>query len=386
VERVAALLVACAACSPAQPVQAPRALSAAELLRATASEGFARADGPRAFEFPADHGPHPDFQNEWWYVTGHLADDAGARYGYQVTLFRRALRPAGPARTDSAWECDTLWMGHAALLEIGPARFHAAERFEREALGLAGAGGEPLCVRVADWTLTGRGADLFPLRVSAGDADFALELELELAKPLVLHGEDGWSQKSAAPGNASYYYSATRLATQGTLRVDGRALAVQGSSWLDREWSTSVLDEGQAGWDWFALQLDDGRELMLYHLRGRDGRPAPQSSGTLVERDGAARALALAEFELEVLERWTSPASGVQYPARWRLRLPSAGLDLELVPESADAELDLSLTYWEGPARVLDRARGGAPVGRAYVELVGYEALADKESEKSGGR
>ena len=198
-------------------------------------------------------------------------------------------------------------------------------------------------------------------------------------------GEDGWSQRGDAPGNASYYYSATRLATRGTLVLGGRALAVEGQSWLDREWSTSALDEGQTGWDWFALQLDDGRELMLYHLRGRDGRTSPLSSGTLVERDGGARRLELADFELEVLGRWTSPRSGVAYPARWRMRLPTAGLDLELVPAAADAELDLTLCYWEGPAVVLDRARGGAPAGRAYVELVGYDVPAPQESGKPGG-
>jgi predicted secreted hydrolase len=380
VERVAVLLALCAACAPAAPQAARPALSAAELLRATGAERFARADGPRAFEFPADHGAHPQFQNEWWYVTGHLVDGEGTRYGYQVTLFRRALRPAQAARTDSAWESDAIWMGHAALLEIEPGRFHAAERFEREALDLAGAGGDPLTVRVDDWSLSGQGADLFPLRVEAADASFAIELELSSEKPLVLHGQGGWSQRGSAPGNASYYYSATRLATRGTLVLGGRTLAVQGSSWLDREWSTSALDEGQTGWDWFALQLDDGRELMLYHLRGDDGRTAPQSSGTLVERDGSARPLALADFELEVLERWTSPESGVRYPSRWRLRLPSQGLEFELVPEAADAELDLSLCYWEGPALVLDRARGGLPAGRAYVELVGYDGTDPRSS------
>lgn len=387
VERVAALvLVGAAACAPERPASTDRPLSALELLAAGDSQGFERAERSRAFEFPADHGAHPGFQSEWWYVTGHLADDHGARYGYQVTLFRRALHPPGPARTDSAWECDALWMGHAALLEIAPARFHAAERFEREALGLAGAGGDPLSVRVADWSFEGRGADLFPLRLRAGDADFALALELALEKPLVLHGEGGLSRKGAAPGDASFYYSATRLSAQGTLRVGARELEVTGSSWLDREWSTSVLGEGQVGWDWFALQLDDGRELMAYQIRGSDGRPSPHGSGTLVERDGGSRALSSADFQVEVLGRWTSPASGVEYPARWRLRLPAHGLDFELVPSAADAELNLSLRYWEGPVEVRDAERGGVLVGRGYVELVGYGAATTPDSAKSGGR
>lgn len=263
-------------------------------------------------------------------------------------------------------------MGHAALLEIDAGRFHAAERFEREALGLAGAEADPLALRVADWSLVGRADDLFPLQVRAADGAFELELELTPDGPAVLHGEGGLSRKGAAQGNASYYYSMPRLSTRGLLRLDGREVAVSGSSWLDREWSTSVLDEGQVGWDWFALQLDDGRELMLYLLRGRDGRPAPQSSGTLMGHDGVVQSLALADFSIEVLERWTSPLTGVVYPARWRLRLPAQALDLELVPYAADAELRLTLRYWEGPAEVRDRTRGGAPAGRAYVELVGY--------------
>jgi len=372
VERVAlALALLTAACAPEVQPAPRRATSAAQVLTATSPEGFARADGPRAFEFPADHGPHPEFQSEWWYVTGHLQAADGERFGYQITFFRRALRPPGPARTASAWESDTVWMAHLALLEVGPRRFHAAERFEREALGLAGAGGEPLVVRVADWSFEGSGRDLFPLRARATDGELALELELGPTKPLVLQGQAGWSRKGEAPGNSSYYYSATRLATRGTLRVAGRELAVEGSSWLDREWSTSVLDEGQVGWDWFALQLDDGRELMLYQMRRRDGTPSPWSSGTLVARDGATRTLAAGDFAIEVLDRWTSPESGVVYPARWRLSVPGEGLALEVVPCAPDAELRLAFRYWEGPAEV--RASDGAPLGRAYVELVGYD-------------
>jgi predicted secreted hydrolase len=373
VERVAcALLLALPGCAPAPRTSLAQPVSAAEVQSAVAPQGFARADAPRTFDFPADHGVHERFQSEWWYVTGHLSTPTGERFGCQVTFFRRALRPPQAPSTGSAWECDAIWMAHLALLEIESGRFHAAERFEREALGLAGARGDPLTLRVADWSFEGTPSDLFPLRVRAGEGELALELELAPTKPLVLHGQGGWSRKGSDPGNSSYYYSATRLSTRGTLHVGGREREVSGSSWLDREWSTSVLDEGQVGWDWFALQLDDGRELMLYLLRGKDGEAAPQSSGTLVARDGGTRTLARADFEIDVLDRWTSPESGATYPARWRLRVPSQDLDLELSPYAADAELRLTLRYWEGPAEVRDRARGGAAVGRAYVELVGY--------------
>jgi predicted secreted hydrolase len=373
VERVAcALLLVAPACAPPPPAASPRPHSAAAVLSAVAPQGFARADAPRQFAFPADHGVHAGFQNEWWYVTGHLSTEGGERFGYQVTFFRRALRPPAAPGTGSAWESDAIWMAHLAVLEIESGRFHAAERFEREALGLAGAQEAPRTLRVADWVLEGRDDELFPLRVRAVEGELALDLELVPTKPLVLHGQGGWSRKGSDPGNSSYYYSATRLATRGSLRAGGREHTVAGSSWLDREWSTSVLDEGQVGWDWFALELEDGRELMLYLLRGRDGEPAPHSAGTLVARDGAALALARSDFSIEVLDRWTSNHSGVTYPARWRVRVPRHGLDLELSPYAADAELRLTLRYWEGPAAVRDLARGGAPVGRAYVELVGY--------------
>lgn len=337
-----------------------------------ALEGFERALVPRPFVFPADHGPHPGFRNEWWYFTGNLRDAAGRAFGYQLTLFRIALRPGAPASTSnwtSAWRAHELYMAHLAVSELSAGRFHAREHFARAALDLAGARGDPAEV----WSGPVR-ARHDPAgerwRLEAALGGVGLALTLTPAKPVVLQGEQGLSRKGATPGNASYYYSLTRLSTEGSLQTPAGAVEVSGESWFDREWSTSALEPGQVGWDWFALQFADGRELMYYQLRDGEGRPTPQSAGVLVERDGASRTLGAGDVGLEVLGHWRSPASGVRYPGRWRLREPGSGLTLTVEPALEDQELRLSVRYWEGAVRVLDPA--GRPLGQGYVELVGY--------------
>jgi predicted secreted hydrolase len=199
-----------------------------------------------------------------------------------------------------------------------------------------------------------------------------IDLALTSAKPPVLHGEAGLSRKGAEPGNASYYYSLTRMPAAGTITLDGNAIPVRGLAWMDREWSTSQLGAGQVGWDWFALHLDDGRELMLYRLRRRDGAIDPASSGTLVAADGGARTLGPDAVEVTVLDHWTSPRDQARYPARWRVRVPGEALDLVVTPLLADQELILAVRYWEGAVRAEGTA-GGRPLGgTGYVELVGY--------------
>jgi predicted secreted hydrolase len=258
------LLFGCQADSPE-----PKPLQVAEALGGAGDEGFARAFDPREFRFPEDHGAHPEFRNEWWYLTGNLQAEDGRRFGFQVTLFRIALQPE-PIESTSAWRTNQLWMGHVALSDLTAGKHRAYERFARQGVGLAGATSQPFKVWLEDWQLLKTPDDkLWTLHIPTDE--FELRLELRPVSPIVLQGDKGLSQKSAAPGNASYYYSIPRLQAQGALRHQGENLRVTGLSWLDREWSTSALGVDQQGWDWFSLQLQDGRNLMYYQLRRKDG-------------------------------------------------------------------------------------------------------------------
>jgi predicted secreted hydrolase len=334
--------------------------------------GYRRAYAPRLFQFPADHGPHSGFRNEWWYVTGNLADATGRQFGYQLTLFRIALSPTPPV-IDSAWRTNQVYMGHFALTDVVGDHHYSFERFSRGAAGLAGAQATPFRVWLDDWALIGAESDAFPLRILAREGEIAIDLTLSAAKPVVSQGDRGLSQKSAEPGNASYYYSYTRLPTQGTVQVAGQTVAVNGMSWLDREWSTSALGSEQSGWDWFALQLDDGREFMVYRLRRKDGGVDPFSAGTLIETNGQARRLHWDEVELQPLGEWISSHTGDRYPARWRLRLPAEHLDLTITPKVADQEMRLTVRYWEGAVTVNGHARDQEIGGQGYLEMTRYE-------------
>lgn len=347
--------------------------------QAPAAADYARVLGPRPMRFPQDHGPHSEYRSEWWYFTGNLAAADGRRFGYQWVLFRLALAPdtadgsiapgTESSRT-SAWRTNQAYMAHFALTDAATGRFHAFERFARGAAGLAGATIAPLRLWLEDWSLTEDPASgAWRLRVRADEID--LDLELRALRAPVLQGERGFSRKSAAAGNASYYYSISRLDTRGILRAGEHSQAVEGLSWLDREWGTSALAADQQGWDWFALQLDDGTDLMVYRLRRRDGSIDRFSAGMLVTPNDSRVPLAADDVSLDILDTWTSP-EGVRYPAGWRLRLPERDLVLDVLPLIADQELDLSVRYWEGAVTVTGQ-HGGAPVGgRGYVELVGY--------------
>lgn len=240
-------------------------------------------------------------------------------------------------------------------------------------MGLAGAKAVPFRVWLEDWSLTGTDGEFFPLHVQAQEGQLAIDLTLETAKPPVLQGDRGLIQKSAEPGNASYYYSYTRLPTQGTLHLEGETFSVSGTSWLDREWSTRALSPEQSGWDWFALQLDDGRELMFYRLRLKDGGVDPHSSGVLVATDGTTSRLGRDDLELEILDTWTSPHSGDRYPAHWRLQLPGEDLDLIVTPRVADQEMRVTVRYWEGAVAVKGQAAGKPIIGQGYLEMTRYQ-------------
>lgn len=347
-----------------------RGISVADALGGAPPDGFLRASSPRRFEFPADHGPHDGFRTEWWYFTGNLEASGGRHFGYQLTFFRVALGRS-PMKRPSSWGANNIIMAHFALTDVEGDRFHYAERFSRSALGLAGASGQPLRVWLEDWSAVETGDNPLRVRLKAREGDMAVDITVTARKPFVLNGEAGLSRKSGTPGNASYYYSIPRMETAGTIAVGGKNFPVTGHSWLDREWGTSALGPNQAGWDWFALHLDDGRDIMFYRLRRFDGGTEPWSSGTLVGADGSYRYLDHDDVNTGVLQWWRSPASGSRYPSRWRLIIPSERLDLEITPRIPDQELLTSVRYWEGAVQVKSLVPGG-PEGSGYVEMTGY--------------
>lgn len=337
------------------------------LLGGEGSEGFERVTGPRPLEFPADHGEHPQHQIEWWYFTGNLESGGGERLGFELTFFRFALASDTPP-SGSAWATRQLYLAHFAVTDLDAGTFFATERRTRGALGLAGVDASPWRAWNGDWEARSEGEGaLFPLRLRASDRGHALDLRLDAREPMVLQGDRGYSRKGSEPGDASYYYSYPRIEVTGAVRTPARELDVTGSAWMDHEWSTSVLGGELVGWDWFAIHLDDGSELMAYQLRRRDGGIGEWSAGCHVDASGRATTLVREDFELEVLDTWTSPVTGASYPSQWRLKVPSRGLDLELRSALADQELRLSTVYWEG---VIDVA--GSHSGRGYAELVGY--------------
>lgn len=350
-------------------------VSGTALLNA-APDAFRRVTGPEPLVFPADHAMHPGFRNEWWYFTGNLIDAAGQRYGFQFTLFRFATEP--DERPDSDFASDAVWMAHFAVSDVADQRFISGERFARGALGLAGATTDEWWLR--DWTVT-RTEDGWRLRAQVDDA--SLDLDLVPLKPVVLQGDSGYSQKGPAKGNASRYYSITRMDADGRLVLDGNAVQVTGSAWLDREWGSSQLGAGIAGWDWFALQFDDGRDLMLYRLRTDAGTASRFSAGVLVEPDGSYRVLGRDDFDFEEIRRWRDRL-GVTWPVAWRVTLPAEDLEFEVRPAFDAQRWYATVGYWEGAVDVIDPA-SERTLGRGYLELSGYADSGDGQ-ERIGVR
>ena len=335
--------------------------------------GFMRADGPRSFEFPADHGPHAGFQTEWWYYTGNLETSSGRSFGYQLTFFRRALTPPDEhADRPSDWATNQVYMAHFAVTDVARDEHHAFERFSRGVAGLAGAQSPPYRVWLEDWHVERVGDDPAIVTMVAEEEGVGMELRLVDLKGPILQGDQGYSQKGPDPGNASYYYSQTRLESQGNVHIAGTTFDVVGLSWMDHEFSTSALAPDQVGWDWFALQFDDGSELMVFQIRTTDGSVDPFSSGTLIQPDGAIQRLASDDFTIEVRDTWRSPRSGARYPSRWTVRVPGGDLALEIVPYILDQELNVSYNYWEGAVRIEGERAGQPTTGAGYVEMTGY--------------
>lgn len=336
-----------------------------------------RAAQGRPIVLPADHAAHPDYQLEWWYYTGNLDAANGDRFGFQVTFFRIGVDPE-PAGT-SRWAVRDLFMTHVALTDARGRRYLYAERLNRAGPGWAGADADRYRVWNEDWDagLDGVTHRLRANAVSASDgARFGLDLALEESAPPALHGDKGYSRKGSDPGNASHYYSLPRMPTRGTVHIDGRTVAVTGLSWMDHEFGTSFLEAGQIGWDWFAIQLSDGRSLMLYRFRRTDGRPDPRSSGTLVDARGQTAPVDFPQVTMTAGRTWTSPSSKTTYPVGWRVTLANPRLDLTVEAIVDQQELQTSestgVTYWEGAVDVRGSSDGRPVTGRGYLEMTGY--------------
>lgn len=364
------LMLSLMSCSPApETTVVTNEVSVSARMGGIPDAGFKRVIEPRPMSFPRDHGPHPEYATEWWYFTGNLTDSSSRAWGYQLTLFRVGLKP-GQVINDSDWRSHQIMMGHFAISDIHGQQHYSRERFSRIALGLAGAEALPLKVWLGSWSIKGDSKEsLFPLRLKADTTDFAIDFTINSpSKKLVLQGDQGFSQKGAGAGNASYYYSYTRLETSGSIRLGSAFNPVQGNSWFDREWSSSALAADQSGWDWFALQLDDGRDLMFYRLRDKQHKAQAFSRGVLVSKDGRVEQLTLVNTRLEPIDYWRNSID-VLYPLAWRLQVPHQGIDVNIQAAFPDQEMEHSVRYWEGAVRI-----DGSHQGKGYLELSGYGA------------
>jgi len=325
------------------------------------------------YHFPRDFFSHDDFRIEWWYYTGHLEDDSGRSFGYQLTFFRVALDEKNKMNNSSQWKIDHIYFAHMTLSDIENGKFYFFERINRAGLGQAGAESDQLKVWNEDWSLTKKG-QAHLLQAREGQVGF--DLYLTPSKPLVIHGKEGVSQKGETSGNASHYFTFTRIQTAGQVTLKGKTYHVKGLSWMDHEFSSNQLDQEQIGWDWFSVQLDNDTELMIYQIRKKNGAIEKNSSGTWVDANGRGMHLDLGEYSIQSDRQWVSDQSGTTYPSRWTLEVPKHGIRLEVAPEMPNQELhdlrSISTSYWEGSVKVSGTVKGASVKGKGYVELVGY--------------
>ncbi len=342
------------------------------LLQPLAAQYRAALPGYR-YEYPRDFFNHPDFQTEWWYSTGNLKSADGRRFGFELTFFRQAVT-RDPSKT-AAWDLRDLYLAHLALSDLDGGKFYHTERTSRSGPGLAGVNKSLGRIWNGNWQIQWDGGDQ---KLQAIDERFQLRLTLHPQKPPVIHGEGGVSQKAEGRGRASHYISLTRLATSGSLELNNRQFEVTGSSWMDHEFFTHQLEPSQIGWDWMSLQLADNTEVMLFHIRRKDGSIDPYSAGTYVDAQGRTTHLRSSDFDLQPLgEKWTSPATRATYPVHWKVTIAKLGLELEVKTALASQELTgntrLAPNYWEGAIVVTGQRNAQALGGVGYLEMTGYD-------------
>jgi len=338
------------------------------------ADDWRQAVKPWKWSFPGDHGAHPEFRTEWWYFTGNLVGETGNPMGYQLTFFRQGVR-LQPSEPNNPWSIRDLYLAHFTLTDGASRQFWYGDRISRKGPGLAGAATDGMDVWLLNWSARMRGNRIL---LDARHQGMALSLELAARKPLVFHGENGLSRKGTEEGQASHYFSCTELETGGFLKTPllQAPARVQGTSWYDHEFGSNQLTPEQAGWDWFSLHLSDGHDLMIYFLRRKDGSVEPASSGTWVDPAGKGKKLALSEIRVQVLNHWKSPKSGGRYPGRWKISVPSVGMEVLFAPLVADQELttegSTGVTYWEGAVEGKGRSGGKEVTCKGYVEMTGY--------------
>ncbi|MGE4519258.1 MAG: lipocalin-like domain-containing protein [Desulfobacteraceae bacterium] len=343
------------------------------MKKETDTAGFLKAVDKIKFQFPRDHGIHEGFQTEWWYFTGNLKTDDNKKFGYQFTIFRSQLKPKQEKR-NASFAANAVYMAHLALTDAENKKFYYFDKFSRENEKNTFVKLNPFRAEIDGWKVFENDNDfqkLENLKIMAKEQNIELELDLKIVKPFVFQGDEGLSQKGKGTGNASYYYSATRISTKGTIKINKNEYIVSGNSWLDREWSTSALSENQEGWDWFSIQLDDFSEIMFYNLRLKSGQKDPLSKGVIVFENGNYKKLDADDFIIEIKDRWESPRGGV-YPSKWKVKIPKYKIELELKPLIKDQELNFFIRYFEGAVSVEGLKNGNKISGAGYVELTGY--------------
>jgi predicted secreted hydrolase len=324
-------------------------------------DGFAPVVPGKTFTFPVDHGPHPDYRIEWWYVTANLADAAGAAYGAQWTLFRLAMQPG--VQTEG-WANQQIWMGHAAVTRADTHRF--SEAFARGGVGQAGVEAKPFVAWIDSWKMRATDAmrddTIAPLELSASGADFSYALRLDADRALVLQGDAGYSRKSER-GQASYYFSQPYFKAAGSITIDDKPVEVTGLAWMDREWSSQPLASDQTGWDWFSLHFNSGEKLMLFRLRQTDGNN--YASGNWILPDGKVRQIA--SGDITMTPKTLTEIEGRKIPVTWDIAIPALALTIACVPLNAKSWMGTSFPYWEGPISF-----AGSHNGVGYLEMTGY--------------
>jgi predicted secreted hydrolase len=333
-------------------------------------DDFARAVEPYDWNFPTDFGVHPEFLTEWWYYTGNLASADGRRFGYQFTIFRRAITPY-KTESDSEWRTDQIYMAHFTVSNIADEQFFHEQRFSRGGAGLAGASVDSRYrVWVENWQILAQNDAASLVNIQADTTEFGINLSLEQTKAPALQGDHGLSRKNDQEGNASYYYSLSRLMTRGEITIGDETFTVEGFTWKDHEFSTSALGDNAQGWDWFGLIFDNDTELMLGQIRMVDNRIEPVFGGLIIYPDGSTEYLSSGSFTIEPLATWTSPHTGAEYPSGWQITVTTSNGAFQFIvtPLMLDQELaDTEPAYWEGAVRI-----DGDVTGYGYAELTGY--------------